>query len=431
MFKLNQFFRNNIVTTVINDFYEIQTLKQIQLAIKNKKLKKSIELVSEMKEKGIKPNIEIYNKILSLSSNIRRIRTGKKLLEEHEVELDKNSYLVLLRYYFKSNLEKKMFETLKIMEEKNFNTISAYNEVLSYICKKGEFEQGLELLSDLVSKNIIPNEMTYKILMEEYWRSGLIGKSYEIYNTFPSNDTAIMMIKLFLSSGQVNSAIEFMKFLPIEKITINLYRPIIHFYANENNIVGTMDIIQDLKRTRIQLDSDLITVILRLFLNNAQEEKAFEFFYNEINHSGYLPNLKNLNFFISYFCRHSKIDRVYDIIQEFKMKYKIELSILEYNILIKYYLINNNFEEALKILDKIKIDDLMVNNETNKQFLKFYLKNDDIQKVAELIKNWKNEEGFISEYATTKIQHYLNEKLKEFNFEICFKLLELLNKEDV
>ena len=87
MFKLKTFCHESILKAARRDFYELHKIKQVNSAVKNKKLQKSIEIVNEMNSKGIKPKNEIYNNILQLSNQVRRIKTGKKLLEDHNVEL--------------------------------------------------------------------------------------------------------------------------------------------------------------------------------------------------------------------------------------------------------------------------------------------------------------------------------------------------------
>ena len=235
------------------------------------------------------------------------------------------------------------------------NSIHAYNILFSSFCKNRDFEKALNFLSDLISKNIMPNEYTYKILMEAYWKADMIEKTYEIYNVHPSKITSKVMMKLFLRSGHETSAIEFLKFLPDEDITIDLYKQMIEYFAIKNDINSTLEWIKKYKSTNQRFDSSTFNIILKLFLKKKLKNESLKFLKEEVENSNYIPTLSNLNLFISYYYRTHDIISANEIIQKFKKEFKINLSIIEYNIMIEYYLFQlDKEEEALNILNQLK-----------------------------------------------------------------------------
>jgi pentatricopeptide repeat protein len=147
---------------------------------------------------------------------------------------------------------------LKEIQEKNFDSIRIYNEFISYLCKNKEFSEAVNLLHELVAKDIVPNAETFQILMEKYWENGMMDEVYAIYQSSPTEKTRNMMINLFLQSDQLNSALEFLSHLSDDELKIDNYLPLIKYFIKSDNQVEVFRLIKEVKRMKFKINVQMM-----------------------------------------------------------------------------------------------------------------------------------------------------------------------------
>jgi hypothetical protein len=77
---------NEIVKTMVDDFFIIQKTRDILTSIKNKNLKGSTKILDEIKARKLTIPRYIYDKIFELSSYLRLIKIGKNLFKKEKLE---------------------------------------------------------------------------------------------------------------------------------------------------------------------------------------------------------------------------------------------------------------------------------------------------------------------------------------------------------
>jgi pentatricopeptide repeat protein len=143
---------------------------------------------------------------------------------------------------------------LEEIKQKEMESISIYNEFVLYFCQKKEFTEAVNLLSELVSKDIVPNEQTYQILMENYWKCGMAEEVYAIYHSSPSDQKKNILVRLFLKSDQLSAALDFLASLKDEELSIDNYLPLMQYFAKSKNDNEVNELIKEFKRMKFKIN---------------------------------------------------------------------------------------------------------------------------------------------------------------------------------
>jgi pentatricopeptide repeat protein len=149
-----------------------------------------------------------------------------------------------------------------------------------------------------------------------------------------------------------------------------------------------------------------------------------DFFENEIENEGYIPNVSDLNFFISYYCTHDEIDFALQLMNQFETKFGIVCGSIEYNNFVVAYLQSGQDEKAMEIFYKMKKMSVAPNYYTYERLLGYYIEKNEMGKIVEVLALWKKD-ALIRNSGMSLVENYI--KAQPFsNYLNCIDFLDKL-----
>ncbi|KAI3472482.1 hypothetical protein Pfo_030926 [Paulownia fortunei] len=136
----------------------------------NGDLKRGFEVLSEMCDMGLSPNVVVYTTLIDGCCKKGEVEKAKKLFfEMGDVGLVANqyTYTVLINGFFKKGLKKDGFELYeKMKSEGALPDLHTYNCVLNAYCNDSEMGKAFELFVEMCQSGVTCNVVTYNILIE-------------------------------------------------------------------------------------------------------------------------------------------------------------------------------------------------------------------------------------------------------------------------
>ncbi|KAF9613400.1 hypothetical protein IFM89_008230 [Coptis chinensis] len=177
-------------------------------------------LVSEMKEKGIKPDgITFGIRILYLCKS-RRLGQAMEVLESMKKEKENGGASVV-------------------------PDLIAYNTVIKGLCQVGRQEEGLVLVDKMISEHgYAANTITYNCLLDGFCKAGEIDRLRELFDQMNTEGVPADVITLNIlvdgmcKHGRISSAFEFFNDMQKKGLNANAitYTSLISAFCNVNNL---------------------------------------------------------------------------------------------------------------------------------------------------------------------------------------------------
>lgn len=189
---------------------------------------KAALVFKEMKSKGIKPNLQIYNILLNGFANRKRLEIVKEYFREIELDStlqpDHESITAMIRVVGLEEGLEEAHQVLLQMGKYNLTpSISNYNE-LFYICgEKRKMLEATKIFEEMLNNQIMPNVNTYNRLIGVMMHSKNIENSKDIItrmkieNIEPNAETYRYLIKACGEAKQFSELLNTLKELQANK----------------------------------------------------------------------------------------------------------------------------------------------------------------------------------------------------------------------
>ncbi|XAR57455.1 hypothetical protein NMG60_11025608 [Bertholletia excelsa] len=302
---------------------------------RQQQFQKMNELMAEMKENGIQPDVVTYGILINHLCKFHRVDEALEVFEKMNGESESGGFAV------------------------KPDTI-IYNTLIDGLCKVGRQEQGLDLMGKMrLQQGCVPNTVTYNCLIDGFCKTGEIEKGHELLDQMiregvpPNMITLNTLVNGMCKHGQVRSAMAFFHEMQEKGLQGNAvtYTVLIQAFCNVNNIDKAMDLFNEMCKIGISPDA-IVYYSLISGLTNAGRPDDASSVASSMKKAGFCLDVASYNSLIGGFCRKNKLDKAYDMLVEME-QVGVKPDGITYNTLISYFSKRGNFKTASNLMKKM------------------------------------------------------------------------------
>lgn len=151
----------------------------------HQQLRRALELVAEMRGKGIQCNVHTYSAMMNVCIKSKELELAvdvyKQMLQEGCTP-NLVTYNTLIDVYVKTGQWEEAVKVLDLMQGQGIQPeVRTYNTIITACNKTGHSEEGLKIYERMLSAGVKPSAATYTTLISAYGKKGQIAKVLEIF----------------------------------------------------------------------------------------------------------------------------------------------------------------------------------------------------------------------------------------------------------
>ncbi|MEW5302754.1 MAG: hypothetical protein WDW36_005503 [Sanguina aurantia] len=166
------------------DLYTYTTM--ISQCGSHQQLRRALELVAEMRSRGIECNVHTYSALMNVCIKANELDLAqdvyRQMIEEGCVP-NLVTYNILIDVYVKKGQWEEAVTILGTLERQGIQAeVRTYNTVISACNKGGQPEQALKTYEKMLAAGVKPSATTYTALISAYGKKGQVEQAMEIFN---------------------------------------------------------------------------------------------------------------------------------------------------------------------------------------------------------------------------------------------------------
>ncbi|KAG8475828.1 hypothetical protein CXB51_032773 [Gossypium anomalum] len=158
---------------------------------KNGLLKEALDLLSEMKVKGIKPNIITYSCLIHGMCDSGQQEEATRLLNEmvdNNISLNIVTYTILIDALCKEGMISKAVEIIDMMRKQGIESnVVTYDALVNGHCLQNEMDKARKVLQLMIEKGCAPNIITYSTMINRYCKGKRLDEVMELFLEISQN----------------------------------------------------------------------------------------------------------------------------------------------------------------------------------------------------------------------------------------------------
>ncbi|KAJ0255823.1 Pentatricopeptide repeat-containing protein [Hirschfeldia incana] len=184
-----------------------------------KRTPKGLEVLKEMVERGISPNLTTYNTMLKGFFRAGQVRQGWEFfleMKKRNCGVDVVTYTTVvhgLGVAGEVKRAKNVFD--EMIREGVLPSVATHNALIQVLCKKDSVENAVLVFEEMLRKGYEPNVTSYNVLIRGLFHAGEFSRGEEMMGRMgeegggcePSFQTYNMMIRYYLECGEVEKAL--------------------------------------------------------------------------------------------------------------------------------------------------------------------------------------------------------------------------------
>eukprot|EP00798_Chlamydomonas_sp_ICE-L_P031556 gene31556-6743_t len=165
------------------DLYTYTTM--ISQCGSHQQLRRALELVAEMRSRGIQCNVHTYSALMNVCIKANELDLAKDVYQQMLDEGCKPNlvtYNILIDVQVRRGQWEEAVKILSQLEEKGIRAeVRTYNTVICACNKSSEPEQALKVFDMMLANGLKPSATTFTALITAHGRKGQVEKALEIY----------------------------------------------------------------------------------------------------------------------------------------------------------------------------------------------------------------------------------------------------------
>ncbi|KAE9615818.1 putative tetratricopeptide-like helical domain-containing protein [Lupinus albus] len=323
------------------------------------------ELLAEMEEMKISPNVITFGILVNHLCKARRIDEALQVFDRLRgkgesnivgVEPDVVLYNTLIDGLCKVGREEeglRLLEEMKTVSKHRPNTIT-YNCLIDGLCKAGNVDNARALYNQMIADGLQPSVVTLNTLIDGFCKHGMVFSAVEFFNEMKGKGlkgntaTYTVLISAFCGVNNIDKAMEYYD----EMLCSGCSPDAIVYYTliSGLSIAGRMDdasvIVSKLKESGFCLDTACCNVLISGFCKKKKVERVYDML-NEMENTGIKPDTVTYNTLISYLGKAGDFTTA-DKVMKKMIKEGLQPSVVTYGAVINAYCLSNNVDEAMK-----------------------------------------------------------------------------------
>jgi len=368
-------------------------------------------IISEINKKGLKPNDITLNTIIDIMIESGNFDSAWKFFDEMEnlynVEPDIYTYSTLLKSIKnyepdQKNIER-AFEILKIVKLSKTKGIKPdeilYNCIIDTCVKYGKMEQAEVVFSDMKDAKVNPSKITYAILIRGFGNDYKLNKTFEIFaemkekNIQPNEIIYGCLLNACVKSNKIEKACEIYEEIKSEdniSMNIVLYSTLIKGYTKNKDFKKAFEIYNKMKSDNAVTPNIVSYNAILDCCVECGDIEMMKKIYEEIKQNAIdkedapMPDLITYSTVVKGYSRIKDFNKVLDFYYFLKGHDEIILDEVIFNSILDGLLKSEQYEEALKIYEDMKKQEIKRSNATFSILIKIFSKMNKVEKACEI-----------------------------------------------
>lgn len=384
--------------------------KDLERKDKEASLKKVEAILNHLLSSGLKPNDITLNTLIDIMVDTGNFDQAWAYYDEMQskygIEPDIYTYSTLLKSIKnhepdQKNIER-AFNILKMVKLSKAKGIKPdeilYNCIIDTCIKYNRCKQAETLFNDMKEAGVAPTKITYAIMIKGYGNDYNYEKALEVFNEMklngiPANDiTYGCLLNAAVKSNKIEKVIEIYDEMKNLDIPINnvIYTTLIKGFTKVKNFEKAFDTYERLlKDKNVEPNTVVYNSILDCCVecgNSQMMSQIYEDFKSRAseNENYAQPDLITYSTVIKGYGKLKNIDKVHDIYNYLKGREDFVLDEVMFNTILDGMLKAEKFEEALKIYDDMKANQIKRSNATYSILIKIHSKMNSVAKAVEV-----------------------------------------------
>jgi pentatricopeptide repeat protein len=373
--------------------------------------RKNIDMIiKEIERRGLKPNDITLNTIIDITVESGSFDLAWKYYDDMEkvymIEPDIYTYSTLLKtiknYEPDEQYIERAFEILKIVKLSKAKGIKPdeilYNCILDTCVKYNRMEQAESVYGDMSHAGVNPSKITYAIMIRGYGNDYHLEKAFEVFNEMklngvPPNEIIYgCLLNACVKCSRIEKACEVFDEIQLNNIEMNLvlYTTLIKGYTRTKNFQKAFEIYERLLNDK-SVTANIITfnAILDCCVECGDYDMMSKI-YEDIrtnainNENAPQPDLITYSTVIKGYSRMKNVNKVMDIYNFLRNRDDMVLDEVIFNSILDGLLKSGKFEDALKVYDDMRKNNVKRSNATFSILIKIHSKMDNVDNAVEV-----------------------------------------------
>ncbi|XP_010526038.1 PREDICTED: pentatricopeptide repeat-containing protein At1g74900, mitochondrial [Tarenaya hassleriana] len=183
-----------------------------------KRTPKALEVLKEMVERGINPNLTTYNTMLKGFFRAGQVDQAWKFfleMKKRKREIDVITYTTVVHGFGVAGEIKRARNVFdEMIREGVLPSVATYNALIQVLCKKDSVENAIVVFEEMSRKGYEPNVTTYNVLIRGLCHAGQFDRSVELMQRMkkegcePNVQTYNIMIRYDSDCGEIDRALD-------------------------------------------------------------------------------------------------------------------------------------------------------------------------------------------------------------------------------
>ncbi|CAN0866512.1 Pentatricopeptide repeat-containing protein At1g74900, mitochondrial [Linum grandiflorum] len=183
-----------------------------------KRTGKAVEVMKEMVDRGVSPNLTTYNTLVRGYFRAAQIEEGCKFFSEMKKrnwEVDVVTYTTVIHglgVAGEINRSRNVFN--RMVKEGVLPSVETYNAFIQVLCKKDSVANALLVFDEMVRKGYVPNTTTYAVVIRGLCHAGEFDKAMQFFGKTKDNSccgpnlqTYNVMIRYLCDAGEIEEGL--------------------------------------------------------------------------------------------------------------------------------------------------------------------------------------------------------------------------------
>ncbi|KAJ8420377.1 hypothetical protein Cgig2_026800 [Carnegiea gigantea] len=329
----------------------------------NGPLNLALELLSEMREIGVSPNVFTYNILMRGFCGAGELGKGLGFFNE----MERNgclpnvvSYNTLMDAYFKAGKTNDAMELFNAMRNRSMEpNLITYNVIINGLCREGRMKDASDLVQEMYLKGLKPDEVTFNTLVNGYCKVGNFHQALILHGEMVKNGlspnviTYTSLINSMCKSGNLNRAMEFLDQMRIRGLHANerTYTTLIDGFSQQGLLNEAYRLLNEMVSSGFAPSLVTYNALINGHCVMGRMEEAMGII-QDIMDKGLFPDVVTYSTLISAFCKNQDLDRAFWMKQQM-VNWGILPDAVTYSSLIKGLCEQNRLREGCGLFEEM------------------------------------------------------------------------------
>ena len=308
----------------LTDYRLIPYNKRIAAAAKQNKIQECWNIINEITENGLQPNVVTYNTMINFYVRKEDVKGAYRVFD-------------------------KMITAGVTPNEVTYTTL------INLFVRKEDVKGAYHVFDKMISAGVTPNEVTYTTLINLFVKKEDVKGAYHVFDKMiaagvtPNKVTYTTLINLCVRKEDVKGAYHVFEKMIAAGVTPNevTYTTLINFFVRKEDVKGAYHVFNEMIAAGVTPTVVTYTTLINLFVRKEDVEGAYHVF-DEMITAGVTPNEVTFNTLINLCVRKEDVKEAYHVFDEM-ITAGVTPDVVTFNTLIDVLEKAGSYKEAIAV----------------------------------------------------------------------------------